>query len=95
MPESRNFTVDGHGGIYKGKSPGQAANKAAKQLFKASPSKTSLSFSLRETTNDSSKKTYTYEATKKKLKEPKIIEKGSVKITITTEYSVKRVYPKK
>lgn len=95
MSESRNFTVEfcellDMGGIFKGRSPGQAARKAARKLFKISPKKKEIKFTLREMTQGSEKKEYKYVATKKTLDVPKVIQKGPVTITVTTEYIVKK-----
>lgn len=95
---NRNFTISDinnkteNTGIYKGKSPGQAANKAARQIFNMFPKKKNIEFTIRETTADSNKKEYKYTATKVVLKKPKIIKKGDVEIKITKEYNVKRVF---
>ena len=90
MSEQRTFTVEGHGGVYKGKIPSSVAKKAARQLFKDSPGKKTLSFTLRETTQGSKKKTFLYSATKKILNPPLVIKKGNVSITIKTEIKVKK-----
>ena len=92
----RHFTVEfcdmaDMGGIFKGRSPGQAARKAARKLFKMSPKRTSIPFTLRETTQGSDKKEYDYIGTKKTLNPPKVIQRGPISITVTTEYIVKAV----
>jgi hypothetical protein len=94
--KTRHFTVEfcdlvDMGGIYKGKSPSQAARKAARKLFKMSPKRQSIPFTLRETTQGSDKKEYDYIATKRVLDTPKVIQRGPISITVTTEYIVKPV----
>lgn len=95
---NRNFTISDinnkseNTGLYKGKIPSQAANKAARKIFEMFPRKKNIEFTLRETTSDSSKKEYKYTATKVVLKKPKIIKKGDVEIKITKEYNVSRVF---
>jgi hypothetical protein len=95
MSESRNFTVEfcellDMGGIFKGRSPGQAARKATRKLFKISPNKKEIKFTLREMTQGSEKKQYKYVGTKKVLDVPKVIQRGPITITVTTEYLVKK-----
>ena len=95
MSDHRNFTVEfcellNMGGIFKGKTPGQAARKAARKLFKISPKKKQIKFVLREMTQGSEKKEYKYVATKNVLDTPKVIQRGPVTITVTTEYIVKK-----
>lgn len=91
----RTFTVekaavkDGEGGRFTGKIPSQAARKAGRALLKLAPKKKQVRFTLRETTQGSEKKEYTYIATKTKLDEPKVIKRGDVEITVTHEYLVK------
>ena len=97
MSEHRNFTVEfcellNMGGVFKGRNPGQAAKKAARKLFKISPKKKQIQFTLREMTQGSEKKEYRYVATKQLLDTPKVIQRGPVSITVTTEYIVKREY---
>jgi len=92
---SRNFTVEfcesfDLGGVFKGKIPSQAAKKAARKLFKLAPRKKQIEFTLREMTQGSEKKEYKYIATKKVLDTPKVIQRGPVTITVTTEYEVKK-----
>jgi hypothetical protein len=94
MSTHRNFTVEfcellDMGGLFKGKTPGQAARKAARKLFKLSPKKREIKFTLREMTQGSGKKEYKYVATKHMLDTPKVIQRGPVTITVTTEYIVK------
>jgi len=94
--DPRNFTVEmcsveSLGGIYKGKTPGQAARKAARKLFKISPARKSIEFTLREQTRGSEGKEYKYMAVQSVLAEPKVIRRGDVDITVTKEYIVKAV----
>lgn len=91
----RSFTVektaikDGEGGRFIGKIPSQAARKAGRSLLKMSPKKKQVRFTLRETTQGSEKKEYTYIATKTKLDKPKVIKRGDIEITVKHEYLVK------
>lgn len=92
---SRNFViefcaVEGLSGIFKGKTPGQAAKKVACKLFKLTPRSQEVKFKIRETTQGSAKKVYTYIGTKHVFPEPKVIKRGNVEITITAEYKVKQ-----
>jgi len=81
-----------------------AAKKAASQLFKMVENKKdlkewrqyeqfkknkSIKFILRETTQDSNKKSYNYEATMIQLDEPIVIVKNNQEITITRKINVK------
>lgn len=81
-----------------------AAKKAASQLFKMVENKNnlkewktfeqfkknkSIKFILRETTKDSNKKSYNYEATKVELDEPIVIVKNDKEIIITKKINVK------
>uniref|UniRef100_A0A6C0CR45 Uncharacterized protein n=1 Tax=viral metagenome TaxID=1070528 RepID=A0A6C0CR45_9ZZZZ len=96
MTESnRSFTVSkctakcdkAEGGRYKGKIPSQAARKAGRALLK-SCKKRQLKFTLRETTQGSAHKEFTYSAIKVKLDKPQIIKRGNSTITVTHEYLV-------
>lgn len=94
--EARNFTIEicesmELGGVFKGKTPGQAAKKASRKVFKLAPKKKTIVFTLREMTQGSEKKEYRYTATKRELDVPKVIQRGPVSITITHEIDVKRV----
>ena len=90
----RNFTVElcevaDIGGHFVGTSPAQAARKAARKIFKLKPRATMVQFTIRETTAGSAQKEYKYVATKVVLDTPKVIQRGPVSITVTTEYVVK------
>lgn len=61
----RYFTLSDGGGRYKGDKPIDVAKKLAQKLVK---NKKQVSFSIRETTKNSKKKTYHYVATKSKDK---------------------------
>jgi hypothetical protein len=78
MVEKRSFKIVGSnvsetGGNYKGTSPSSAAKKAASMLFRKS-NKTTFKFILKEKTQGSEKKSWFYEATIEKLKNPIVIE---------------------
>ena len=94
MPD-RTFTVQGSdfgvtGGVYKSSTPAAAAKKASRILFKSAKTGVkSIKFILRETTHDSKKKTYFYEAFINYLNEPKVINRSGVDITITKEIRIK------
>ena len=92
------------GGRYKGTLPGLAARKAAKQLFRMVENKDhkkewskyhkfnsyhKIKFILREISRGSDKGTHYYEATIEKLKEPVVIKRGDVEITVTKKIHVK------
>lgn len=49
----------------------------------------SIKFILRETTQDSKKKSFYYEVTQTKFKEPKIINRGGVDVQITKAVTIK------
>lgn len=92
----RHFTVDmceveNIGGDFVGKTPGQAARKAARKIFKLKPRSKMVQFTLRETTAASKEKSFTYVATKVDLPEPKVIQRGPVSITVTNEIVIKAV----
>ena len=90
----RTFTVEkttveeGLGGRFTGRIPYQAAKKAGRALLKLS-NKRQVKFTLREMTQDSKKKEFTYTVTKVKLDTPKTIQRGPVQLTVTHEYLVK------
>jgi hypothetical protein len=94
--DARQFTVEicsvqDLGGDFKGKTPGQAARKAARKLFGMAPNRKLIDFTLREKTKGSKEKEYKYVATQTILPEPKVIRRGDVEITVTKEYTVKAV----
>ena len=86
---TRNFKLiePNMGSIYTGKSPKQAAQKAFTQLRKKSNSNKKIKFSIKETTQDSKKKVYTYEGSRNKLDTPQIVQYGSGKNAKSVEYS--------
>jgi hypothetical protein len=103
MPKSeRTFTISGSdigfaGGNYKASAPGAAGKKAARQLFRLVEkdpkfakykSQKTIKFLLRETTRDSAKKSFYYESSMNKLKEPIILERNGVQIKIERQISV-------
>ena len=97
MAEKRNFiihfcAVDGLDGHFKGSTPGQAAKKAARKLFKITPRSAKIEFHIRETTQDSAKKTYKYIGTKETLDPPQTFMRAGVEHTVTTKYNAKRIY---
>lgn len=88
-PGKRSFTVEAStigdvGGRYINHNPGDAARKAASQIFRKHPESKSLRVQMRETTSGSDKKLYAYKAkkvTKSKEEQKKIIERGGAEIT--------------
>jgi len=92
----RTFTISdshmkdiGEGGRYTGKAPSQAARKAGRALLKLNPTKRQVKFTLREMSQGSDKKEFSYTATKVKLDTPKTIVRGDTQITVQYEYLVK------
>lgn len=89
--EKRSFTIEGSSlgiktGHYKGKTPGQAARKAAKMLYKRldkHDDRSLVKFNkvknvklmLRETTRGSPNNVFYYEADRTELNTPKVIER--------------------
>jgi hypothetical protein len=86
---TRSFVCDDIvGGRFTGKVPSVVAKKVARKLLQ--DSKTTVYFSIRETTKDSAKKTFNYVGTKQTISPPKIVKRGDVEIRITKEYIVKK-----
>ncbi len=91
----RFFTVEKSdikkdGGRFSSSTPYNAAAKAARSLFRQyKGAKTEIRFTLRETTQGSANKTYTYIGIKTVLNKPKVIVRGDKEILIEHEYSVK------
>lgn len=83
-----NAKCDFEGGRYMGKIPSQAARKAGRALLKMSK-KRQVKFTLRESTQGSEHKEFTYTATKVKLDKPQTIVRGDSKITVTHQYLVR------
>lgn len=113
MSESRFFTIIGsdigfEGGRYKADksgSPGSAAKRAAKILFrmventKNDPkfkkyakfaNHKAIKFIVRETTKGSDKNSYYYEATSVPLKKPVTLTLNGVEVTYTRKIEVKK-----
>ena len=85
---TRNFVSDDvEGGRFTGKVPSVVAKKVARKLLQ---NKTTVEFSIREVTQGSAKKTYSYVGTKKTLNPPKMVKRGDVEFNVTTEYVVKK-----
>lgn len=91
----RTFTVsdseiDVKGGRYTGKSPYAVAAKAARVLFKqAKATKREIRFTLKETTRDSSEKTFRYIGVKEQLNKPIVVTLGNSEVSINHKYHVK------
>lgn len=90
---TRNFKLiePNMGSIYTGKAPKQAAQKAFTQLRKKANFNKQITFSIKETTQDSKKKVYTYEGSRNKLDTPQIVQYGSGKNAKSVEYSYKDI----
>lgn len=93
----RHFTIAGSdisisGGLYKSTSPYAAGKKAATELFRKKKSASKVKFILRETTNDSDKKSFYYEATVEHLKTP--IETTWKKADGTPVFITKKIHLK-
>lgn len=95
---SRSFTivksdVDVDGGRYTGKAPYNVAAKVARALFDAIKGKKhqhhEIRFTIRETTDGSAKKEFTYIGMKKRLHKAIVVKRGDVEITIHHKYHVK------
>ena len=97
MSEKRTFAIksaefklpENYQGRFESKTPRGAAVKAARQLFKLAPKKQELRFVLRESTLGSIEKEFHYTGIKRKLEEPKVIERNGKQITIQYEYTVR------
>lgn len=97
MSDKRSFAIksaevklpSGYEGRFESKTPRNAAVKAARQLFKLNPKKTEVQFVLRESTLGSVEKEFHYTGIKRKLEEPKKIERAGKTITIEYEYTVR------
>jgi len=84
----RSFTVEASstgdvGGRYISKGPGNAARKAASQIFRSHPTSKSIRVQMRETTQGSDKTLYAYKAKKvmrSKEEQQKVVERGDVNI---------------
>lgn len=91
----RFFTVESSethktGGRYSGSTPSSAAVKAARVLFREhGGKKKEIRFTIRETTQGSEGKSFTYIGEKTKLRKPRVIIRGDTEIKIKHVYSVK------
>lgn len=92
----RSFTVKTSdvgvtGGRYVGKAPYNAAAKVARALFKSSKKggKSTIRFTITETTRGSVGKEFTYIGMKQTLDEPLIVKRGDSEIKITHKYHVR------
>lgn len=90
----RSFTVQsssvgGKGGRYMSASPYSAASKAGRVLLKDKKGSAEVKITLRETTQGSAHKEYTYVVKKEKLSKPKVFKRGSTEIKINFVFKVK------
>lgn len=96
---SRSFTVAESeigvsGGRYKSETPGAAAVKAARMLFKelsgrSGKKPTAIHFVLRESTRGSNHEQYAYIGIKEKLENTLVIKRGDKEIKIEHVYHAK------
>jgi hypothetical protein len=95
MSERRNFKVvetdiGDIGGHYKGKTPSQAARKAASVLSRNNPDEDVFTFTIQETTRGSRRDAYVYTATIEHLEDPIEVTYGNgSSITITKKVHLK------
>lgn len=81
------------GGLYKSRNPAAAAKKAFKELCRVKRIRgvCTLIITLRETTQDSTKKVFSYRLRRHKLKVPKVIKLGNSEIVYEYESTAKSV----
>jgi hypothetical protein len=101
MAGKRHFVIEassiklpkGYQGLFESSSPYSAASKAAHSIFRLSKTKkTSVSFTIRESTQGSKKKEYKYTGTKTKYATPKDTgrkDAAGKPILAKHEYSIK------
>lgn len=102
MEKKNTFTIMGSGigfsgGRYKNYEPSDAAKKAGKALFKQLEdpkfrkykNKTVIRFILRKKDRRSAGKTYAYEVSRTKLKNPIVVKRGNAEYTINYDYHIK------
>lgn len=82
------FKVAKYGKLYKEDS-NKYARYAKYEKFAGFASKQKLRFVVRETTADSKKKSFTYEVSQEKLKDPIIVKRGDVEIKIERKFAIK------
>jgi len=85
--------TSGMGGRFIGSSPSSVASKMHSGLCRDKKIKGQCAFiiTLKETTQGSKKKSYTYKTKRTKLKTPLVIKRGKAKITIKYTNTVKSV----
>jgi hypothetical protein len=81
------------GGLYKSRNPAAAAKKAFKELCRVKRIRgvCTLVITIRETTQDSNKKAFSYRLHRHKLKVPKVIKIGNSEVVYEYESSAKAV----
>jgi hypothetical protein len=81
------------GGLYKSRNPGAAAKKAFKELCRVKRIRgvCTLVITIKETTQGSTKKAFSYRLHRKKLKVPKVIKIGNSQIVYEYESTAKSV----
>ena len=101
MSDKRRLTINsssvtlprGYSGLFESKTPGAAASKALKAIYRQSKTtSSSIHFVLRETTQDSKHKEYFYVGSKKQLSPPKDTGRKDAKgntIYANFEYKIK------
>ena len=81
------------GGLYKSRNPAAAAKKAFKELCRVKRIRgvCTLIITLRETTQDSKKKAFSYKLSRHKLKVPKVIKIGNTEVVYEYESTAKAI----
>lgn len=82
------FSMIKYGSMYEADSK-KHAKYAKYAAFAKFAKKQKVKFVLRETTADSAKKTFTYEVTQEKLKEPVIVKRGDIEIKIERKFNIR------
>ena len=77
-------------GIYNGQYPIQAAHKALTQIFRNNPKLKSTTFKLKETTQNSKKKEYSYKG--EKIKNEQVVQINNKDITFKYKNNITRLF---
>jgi hypothetical protein len=80
---------------YKSTTPRGAALKAVRHMYDNGATKKEIKFTIRETTQGSDKKEYSYYGAKFDLKTPKEVKIGNTTVTYNHVYEVRRCGPNK
>lgn len=93
----RSFTID-HAEVpttdfsnsrFESREPRGAAMKAARRLFDIFPKKKEIKFTIRETTQGSAGRKYTYYGLREKLEKPVVLQLGDREVTYEHKYKVR------